>query len=299
MTGPLLVLTDGEPNDSALVRTAREYADANDCSVTLLRVLPEVDRAFRTDSGVNILPWQIMQWKEAYAKQNLQVLRERFLRGRSYPNTIVVRFGGVVDEVASVVAAEQPHAVLARSTRKPLLRWRQRDRQLKRNLPVPVHLVDAAGNLMADSAPEPMIRSLNQLDKVEAIRRLPAFAGLSQKKLESMARHLDEARVEEGTTLVHEGRPNSAFWIVVEGELVRTLRGKVLDHITPPSVVGVPSMLDGKAAWASVATATPIRALVASTEQFRELSADEGIAVRLWEQAGARLRHHILSRMPA
>jgi len=86
---------------------------------------------------------------------------------------------------------------------------------------------------------------------------------------------------------------------VVEGELVRTLRGKVLDRITPPSLVGLPSMLDGKAAWASVTTASPIRALVASTAQFRVLSADEGVAVRLWEQAGARMRHHILESLGA
>jgi hypothetical protein len=63
--------------------------------------------------------------------------------------------------------------------------------------------------------------------------------------------------------------------------------------------VGLPSMLDGQSAWATITTATPIRALVASTEQFRVLSADEGIAVRLWEQAGARLRHHIRETLGA
>ena len=38
-SGALFVLIDGKPNDSALVRRAREYADAKGCSVTLLRVL--------------------------------------------------------------------------------------------------------------------------------------------------------------------------------------------------------------------------------------------------------------------
>jgi hypothetical protein len=58
-------------------------------------------------------------------------------------------------------------------------------------------------------------------------------------------------------------------------------------------------MLDGKSAWATVTTATPIRALVASTEQFRVLASDEGVAVRLWEQAGARLRRHIFESLDA
>jgi hypothetical protein len=143
--GSLLVLTDGEPDDWALVRTAREFADANGCSVTLMRVLPEAVSAYRTENGVEILPWQIMHIMEANARVDLEKLRMRFLRGRSLPNALVVRFGGVIDQVASVVDAERPQAVLARSTRQPLLRWRQRDRRLQRRLTVPVHLLDAAG----------------------------------------------------------------------------------------------------------------------------------------------------------
>jgi len=295
----LLVLTDGEPEDVSLVRTAREYADANDCSVTLLRVLPEANRGYRTDSGVEILPWQVMHMMEADAKLALEKLRVRFLRGRALPNTMVVRFGSEIEEVVSAVGAQRAQALLARSKKARLMQWRKRDRRLQDRVGVPVLLLDSAGKLAGDLAPGPVTRTMHHLDKVRAIRDLVVFAGLPQKKLESIAQNHEEAQVEEGTTLVHEGRPNFAFWVVVEGELVRTLRGKVLDRITPPSLVGLPSMLDGKAAWASVTTASPIRALVASTAQFRVLSADEGVAVRLWEQAGARMRHHILESLGA
>jgi len=299
-SGPLLVLTDGKPDDSALVRTARDYADAKGSSVTLMRVLPEAIRAYRTDSGVEILPWQIMHMMEADAKLHLENLRTRFLRGRSLPSMKVVRFGRVIDEVAAQVDADHAQALVARSKRAPLLSWLSRDQRLQRKLAVPILLLDAADRLIGDPILNPMVMRLNQPDKVQVIRDIPVFAGLPQKKLESIARHLDETEVEGGTTLVHEGHANHAFWIVVEGELVRTLRGKLLDRITPPSLVGLPSMLDGQSAWATVTTATPIRALVASREQFRVLSADDGVALRLWEQAGARLRHHIRETlMPA
>jgi CRP-like cAMP-binding protein len=84
---------------------------------------------------------------------------------------------------------------------------------------------------------------------------------------------------------------------VLDGEFELTLRGKVLERITPPGVVGAPSMLDGLPAWASATAVTPVRALVASKEQFRVLRSDDRVALRLWAATGARLRHHINESM--
>jgi hypothetical protein len=116
-----------------------------------MRVLPEANRPYRTDSGVEILPWQIMHLMEASARLELEKLRTRFLRGRSLPNMKVVRFGGEIDEVASVVDSERPQALLARSRKAPIIGWWQRDRRLKRRLAVPVLLLDAKDNLIAEA----------------------------------------------------------------------------------------------------------------------------------------------------
>src|ERR1700682_3599055 len=96
--GTLVVLIDGEPTDAALVGKAREYADAKGCSVTLVRVLPEVTKA-RIDNGVVILPWQFMQLMENNAKFELEKLRSRFLRGRDHSNTKVARIGRGAQEI--------------------------------------------------------------------------------------------------------------------------------------------------------------------------------------------------------
>jgi len=104
----LVVLVDGEPGDSTLVRAAREYADANGCSITLLRVLPEVTRASRTDRGALILPWQAMQLMKAGAKFDLELMKERLLDDRALPTKTVVRFGDVIDEVAATCYAAHP-----------------------------------------------------------------------------------------------------------------------------------------------------------------------------------------------
>jgi hypothetical protein len=297
---PLVVLIDGEPTDAALVCKTREYADEKGYSVVLLRVLGEVTRAIRTDTGGAILPWQIMQAREGDAKYELEKLRRRFLRGRAYPNTMLVNFGSVVDEVQSVVETEHAQAVLARS-KGSLVPWLNRDLRLQRKLAVPVVLLDAADKVIGEPAQQPAQASdsvgmpLSSQDKVRAIGDLPVFAGMSRKELESVARNLDEARVDAGTTVIHEGRSNHALWIVVEGELDLSMRGKHLERISPPGLVGAPSMLDGRPAWATVTAVTPVRALVASTEQFRVLCADDRVATRLWAQTGARLRNYMLA----
>jgi CRP-like cAMP-binding protein len=291
--GTLVVLIDGVPTDAALVRKAREYADGKGCAITLVRVLPEVTRA-STDNGVVILPWQIMQLMEGNAKFELEKLRARFLRGREYSNTKIVRFGRVVEELASVVGAEPAHAVLVRSKGNSFVPWLKRDARLQRKLDVPVLFLDETDQMVGLS-----VEPLSSTDKVRAIGHLSVFAGMSRKELESIARNFDEAHVDAGTTVIQEGKSNHALWIVVEGELALSMRGKLLERVSPPGLVGVPSMLDGRPAWATVTAVTPVRALVASTEQFRALCADDRIADRLWAQTGTRLRHYILESMSA
>jgi hypothetical protein len=294
---PLFVLIEGEPADSGLVRAAREYADANACSITLLRVLPEVNRAFRGDSGVVIPPRQTRLAMKAYSKRHLEKLKEQLLRDRARPTRTLVRFGDVIKELARATDAQQPAAVMARSRAGSFMPWRGRDRRLQRALRMPVILLDAADRLIGAPADDAIAAPLNISDKVQAIHRLPAFAGLSRKELVEIARNLDEAQVEAGTTVVHEGRSNHAFWIVLDGELDLSVRGKVLERVTSYGLVGAPSMLDGRPAWATVTATTPVRALVAGRSQFRAICADDRIPLRLWAATGTRLRHHMLHSM--
>jgi signal-transduction protein with cAMP-binding, CBS, and nucleotidyltransferase domain len=175
----------------------------------------------------------------------------------------------------------------------------KRDGVLQRKLKVPVLFLDSEERLVGpngEGLPEPPI-PLTSPDKIRAIGQVPVFAGMSRKQLESMARNLDEARIDAGTTVIREGRSNHALWIVVQGELALTMRGKLIERISAPGLVGAPSMLDGRPAWATVTAQTPVLALVASTEQFRALCSDERVAERLWAQTGTRLRNYMLESM--
>jgi hypothetical protein len=250
--------------------------------MTLLRVLPEVTRASRTDRGTLVLPWQAMHVMKSAAKFDLDGLQEQFLSERALPTRRLVRFGDEVDELAAVVDSVHPRAVMVRYKPSTVLPWRSRDRRLMRRLPVPVVLLDAADRLIFP-------------DKIKVLESV--FAGMSRRDLHEIARNFDEAHIEAGTTVVHEGEPNQAMWIVVDGELELALRGKPLERITAPNLVGVPSMLDRRPAWATVTAITPVRALVASHEQFRALRSDDRVAMRLWAATGERLRNHIVESM--
>lgn len=292
------MLIDGEPGDATLVRAGREYADAYGCSITLLRVLPEVTRASRTDRGALILPWQAMQLMKAGAKFDLEQLKERYLDDRALPTKSVVRFGDVIDEVASTCYAAHPQAILVRSRARSLVPAWSRDQRLLRRLAAPILFIGGADQVVGEqSAKSAGPLPLTFPEKVKAIYPLPVFAGMSRKELEMIARNLDETTVDAGTVVIREGKSNLAFWIVLDGEFELTLRGKVLERIAPPGVVGAPSMLDGVPAWASATAVTPVRALVASKEQFRVLRSDDRVALRLWAATGARLRHHIVESM--
>src|SRR5215472_18752007 len=95
--------------------------------------------------------------------------------------------------------------------------------------------------------------------RVRELAQLPLFQCLSQQQLALLAAHLDEVKVEAGRTLIREGCPNSAFWVLLEGEVelfIANTRHRVLP---PGDVFGVSTMLDRRLALATVRTRTSIR----------------------------------------
>jgi CRP-like cAMP-binding protein len=129
--------------------------------------------------------------------------------------------------------------------------------------------------------------------KVAELMRIPLFDNVPRRELALIAANLDEIRVPEGETLVEEGHHNDAFWIVLEGEAEMIIGGEVHRIVEPGGFFGVTSMLDGRPAIATVKTCTPLRALVASAEQFRALEGNETVALRLMRAALERLREDL------
>ncbi len=78
-----------------------------------------------------------------------------------------------------------------------------------------------------------------------------------------------------------------------------TIAGHRHRDIGPRQFFGATSMLDGKPAVATVISRTPMRAYVASAEQFRALEGNETIALRLFHYALERMREDLEGRTAA
>jgi len=132
--------------------------------------------------------------------------------------------------------------------------------------------------------------------KVEELATVPLFDHVPRRVLEVIGANVDEVRVEAGETLIREGHRNDAFWIVMEGEADMMIGGRKHRDIGPRQFFGATSMLDGKPAVATVVSKTPMRAYVASAEQFRALEGNETIALRLFHYALERMREDLEGR---
>jgi CRP-like cAMP-binding protein len=67
----------------------------------------------------------------------------------------------------------------------------------------------------------------------------------------------DTVNFEEGDVIFHEGDPGQVMYVVVEGTLKLTIRGRVVENLGPGGVLGELSMIDGSP---RVATATALTA---------------------------------------
>ena len=129
--------------------------------------------------------------------------------------------------------------------------------------------------------------------RLARLARVPLFEHVPRSQLAVIAANLDEATAEAGEVLVREGHHNDTFWILLEGEVDLMIGNQHHRTIGPNGFFGVTSMLDGKPAVGTVVTRKPIRALVASTAQFRALEGNETVALRLMSAALERLREDL------
>jgi CRP-like cAMP-binding protein len=129
--------------------------------------------------------------------------------------------------------------------------------------------------------------------KLAELRELPIFAGLPLRQLRRMVLNLDEVTVPEGERILRAGRANDAAWIVLEGEAELTVGGNVREVLKRGDVFGLPSMFTRRDSMADVVARTPLRALVASHQQFNSMISDPELEIRFKAAMFDRLRDEV------
>jgi signal transduction histidine kinase/RimJ/RimL family protein N-acetyltransferase len=129
----------------------------------------------------------------------------------------------------------------------------------------------------------------------DPLGRVPILAGLAPADRARVREVAREVRLEAGETLMAEGGPGDALYLVLEGRLAVTKQspsGELpLTTVGPGSVQGEIAVLEGGARRATVRASTPVRALrIGRDDLFDVLSREPGVLRALVATVAGRLR---------
>jgi CRP-like cAMP-binding protein len=134
------------------------------------------------------------------------------------------------------------------------------------------------------------MRLFSQNVKVEALKRVPLFAGLSKKHLAELARVTDDLAVEPGTVICREGALGQEFFVLVDGEVEVTKGGKRIAARGGGEFFGEVALLATVKRTATVTAATPVRCFVMLRGDFRRvLEENPGLRAKVMDAMGERL----------
>jgi CRP/FNR family cyclic AMP-dependent transcriptional regulator len=115
------------------------------------------------------------------------------------------------------------------------------------------------------------MKLFTQDKKVESLRRAPLFEGLSRKELVQLARLSDDVEVRKGTVLCKEGTPGREFFVLVDGKVDVSRKGRRVTTLGGGDFVGEISLLEQSPRTATVTAKTPVRFFVLTARDFRHV----------------------------
>jgi len=113
--------------------------------------------------------------------------------------------------------------------------------------------------------------ALRKNAKLELLKRVPLFRGLSKRDLEEVAKITDELDFKEGKSLTKEGAAGREFFVIVEGTAEVTQGRRRLRTLSDGDFFGEISLITKLPRTATVTTLSPVRALVVTDRSFRSL----------------------------
>jgi CRP/FNR family cyclic AMP-dependent transcriptional regulator len=115
------------------------------------------------------------------------------------------------------------------------------------------------------------MRLFSQDTKVTALKRAPLFDGLTRKELTELARVSEDLDIPAGKALCTEGEIGHEFFVIVDGDIEVTRKGKPVPLRGGGEFVGEIALLEETPRTATVTATTPVRAFVLTRHDFRAL----------------------------
>jgi CRP-like cAMP-binding protein len=107
--------------------------------------------------------------------------------------------------------------------------------------------------------------------KAEAIAKVPLFSRCSSKDVRRIAKLADELDIATGKTLTKEGDRGREFFVILDGSADVHQDTRALPPLGAGDFFGEIALITDSARTATVTATTPIRALVVTDRDFRQL----------------------------
>jgi CRP/FNR family transcriptional regulator, cyclic AMP receptor protein len=126
-------------------------------------------------------------------------------------------------------------------------------------------------------------------DKVDLLRNVPLFSACSKKELRRIAALADELEFREGKILTKQGGPGREMFILLDGTVKVERNGVQVNALGPGDFLGEGALVLGKPRNATITATAPLRALVISDVNFKQLLVEDlSISTKVHETLAAR-----------
>ena len=126
--------------------------------------------------------------------------------------------------------------------------------------------------------------------KIELIKHVPLFGGLSKRELDEVAAIADELALDAGSELTHEGAAGHEFLVLVEGTADVRRKGRKVNTLGSGDFLGEIALITGVPRTATVTTTAPARMLVITARDFKSLlRRTPSIQLKVLEALASRL----------
>ena len=126
--------------------------------------------------------------------------------------------------------------------------------------------------------------------KIELLKSVPLFAGCSKAELRRLASIADEIDLRQGTVLTREGRPGREFFVLIDGTVSVVKSGREVAVLGAGDWLGEIALLTKAPRTATVTATSPLRTLVITDREFRQLVSEvPSIAMKVLTCVAERL----------
>lgn len=126
--------------------------------------------------------------------------------------------------------------------------------------------------------------------KIGLLEKVALFSGCTKKELRELAGIADETTVTDGTVLIREGQPGREFFVLIEGTVKVTRKGRKVAELGAGDWLGEIALITSGPRTATATATSDVDLLVITDRRFRSVvETMPSIALKVLAGVGERL----------